>query len=367
MIRALALALAVLIAGPANAQDAAAAAEAARDRLAEAGRQLQAAGGARDRISALTATVQAYEDGLVAMREGLRRAALREETLTRKLDSQSEEVAQLLGVLQTMGRAPAPLLLLHPSGPLGTARGGMILSDVTPALQAKAEGLRGELEEVSRLRALQDGAAETLREGLDGAQAARAALADAVDTRSDLPRRFTEDPVQAALLIASAETLDGFAKMLGDVETGGDLPPPDTLKGELSPPVTGQLARAFNAPGPSGARRPGVTLATRPRALVTLPAPATLRFSGPLLDYGTVAIIEPAADVLIVMAGLAEVFGEVGQVLPAGSPLGLMGGTPPDADGILNDGEGARLSESLYIEVREHGDPVDPATWFVLE
>ncbi|MEZ5674302.1 MAG: hypothetical protein R3D81_03325 [Thalassovita sp.] len=40
----------------------------------------------------------------------------------------------------------------------------------------------------------------------------------------------------------------------------------------------------------AGIARPGVVLATRPRALVTTPTAATIRYLGPLLDYGNVMI-----------------------------------------------------------------------------
>ena len=76
----------------------------------------------------------------------------------------------------------------------------------------------------------------------------------------------------------------------------------------------------------AGVRRPGLTLATRPRALVTAPWPATIRYRGPLLDYGNVMILEPGGGYLLVLAGLDTVYGEVGEVVAAGAPLGLMGG-----------------------------------------
>lgn len=361
--------VALVLAAPPALADAGAIAsiDAARARLETAHERLAQAGDARDRVSALTETVHAYEDGLVAMREGLRRVSAREATLTRQLDAKSGEISAFLGTLQTMGRAPAPLLLLHPSGPLGTARGGMILSEVTPALNAQALALEADLSEVARLRALQSDAARTLQQGLEGASTARTALSDAVSERRDLPVRYADDPVQTALLVASSDTLAGLAQALGSLPEGTALPAPDSLRGELPPPVTGPLLRRFGQSDAADVTRPGVVIATRPRALVTVPMAATLRFRGPLLDYGTVAIIEPAADVLIVMAGLAEVFGTPGEVLPAGSPLGLMGGTPAGADAILTAEGGAALSESLYIEVRESGTPVDPADWFVLE
>ena len=187
-----------------SAQDSpAAAAQSAASALGIASALLDTAGTKRDRVAALTATVQAYEAGLVAMRDGLRRAAIREQTIATALDAKSAEVGQLLGVLQAMGRAPAPLLMLHPTGPIGTARGGMIGAGVTPALQSQVEELKLQLEELAALSTLQASAVDTLAEGLAGAQEARARLSAAISDRTDLPQRFTEDPVQTALMLAA--------------------------------------------------------------------------------------------------------------------------------------------------------------------
>ena len=350
----------------------AAAAQAASDRLAAAAVLLDQAGGASDQIAALTEVVRAYEDGLGAMRDGLRRVAIRQTATQAELKARSAEVSQLLGVLMTMGNTPTPLLLLHPSGPLGTARSGMIVSDVTPALQARVDDLRADLAEVAELQAVQDSAAATLQDGLDGVQAARAALAQAVSDRTDLPRRFTEDVVGTALLIASTETLDAFASGLAetvDADTGTQ-PDATAMRGTLPLPVLGQILRRAGEADAAGIIRPGWVIATRPGALVTAPAAATIRYRGPLLDYGVVIILEPAKDVLVVIAGLADAFGDAGQVVPAGAPIGLMGGDMPAVDALLTEtatGGGRQRSETLYLEVRDGQGPVDPATWFAVE
>ena len=100
---------------------------------------------------------------------------------------------------------------------------------------------------------------------------------------------------------------------------------------------------------------------------MTAPWPATIRYIGPLLDYGNVIILEPDAGTLMVLAGLEEVYGELGQVLPAGTPLGLMGGVEPDKDRFLlnaMNGSGSEQTETLYMELRLGTEPVDPAEWF---
>lgn len=346
------------------------AAEAAKAKLEAASTQLAQAQSARNRVAALTQTVRAYEDGLIAVRDGLRTAAIRQRSVEEALDAKSVEVSRLLGVLQSMGRAPSPLLLLHPSGPLGTARSGMIAADVTPALQRDVETLRLQMSEVDVLKTLQESAAETLRHGLKGAQDARTALSAAISNRTDLPRRFDDDPTQIAVLIASAETLDAFATGLTQTLSADATPLPSIAKGNLPLPVQGQLIRRFGAQDAAGVTRPGVIIAARDSALVTTPVPVTVLFTGLLLDYGNVAILEPQQDVLFVIAGLDVAYGTPGEVLSAGAPVGLMGRDSPTGDVNLTESalfEGGRATQTLYLEVREGQSPVDPATWFALE
>jgi len=370
MIRT-ALALCLALAGPAAAQDEPAeAAAAAAARLEEAARLLDRAESGRDRVDALTETVRAYEDGLSALRDGLRQAAIRTRAIELDLEARRGEVSRLLGVLTTLSSAPAPLLLLHPTGPTGTARSGMILSDVTPALHAEAEALRAQLEELALLRVLQEDATRTLAGGLDGAQQARAALSEAIAERTDLPRRFDEDQVGMATLLAATDTLASFAEGL-PVTIGPEGPaaaPPVPEPGTLPLPVEGTLLRDYDQPDAAGIRRPGWILATRPGALVTAPAAATIRYAGPLLDYGQVSILEPAPDLLIVLAGLAVVYGKPGEVIPAGTPVGLMGGAEQaDVQLILTETAGTlpdTRSETLYVEVRDGQSTVDPGAWF---
>jgi septal ring factor EnvC (AmiA/AmiB activator) len=364
------LALALAFGPPARAADPAApGAEAAAAELRGAIQALNAAEGSRERVAALTRTIQAYENGLGVLRDTLRRAKAREAEIEASFDTRRDRIGQLLGVMAMMERDPAPLLLLHPDGPLGTARSGMILASVTPALQAEAEMLRGQLEELKRLRALQSDVTATLQRGLDAAQAARAALSQAIQDRTDLPRRFLEDPEELKALVASADSLDTLAAGLSAMETDIGAPMGDFegARGMLPLPVHGALLRRAGEADAAGIRRPGILIATRPGALVTAPWSATIRYRGPLLDYGNVMIVEPASGYLLVLAGLGTVFGETGDVLEAGAPLGLMGGGVPggaDAAGPVEEGGGAERTETLYMELRQGKEPVDPAPWF---
>lgn len=368
--RAAALAL-LLMAAPAGADTVAEQAAAASAALAEAVTALEAATKSRDRVAALTQTIRAYEEGLAVLREALRQAELREATLVLSFNAQRDRIGQLLGVLARMEADPGPLLLLHPEGPLGTARSGMILADVTPALQAEADALKEELRELAELRALQAAAGETLTAGLTAAQDARSALSKAISDRTDLPRRFTEDPDTLRQLLESADTLGAFAAGLSLSEAEGA--PGQSFadaKGNLPLPVMGSLLRAPDEADAAGVRRPGMALSTRSNALVTAPWPATIRYLGPLLDYGNVIVLEPGDGYLLVLAGLGTVYGEVGEVIAAGAPLGLMAGATTAAGETAEfmadagDATGARETETLYLELRQGAEPVNPMEWF---
>lgn len=346
-------------------------ARAAGELLVAASVQLDNADSARDRVRALTQTVQAYEAGLSAMRSGLRQASIREAQLRAQLEARDEEISQLLAVLQTLTPGQTPTAFLHPDGPAGTARAGMLLAEVTPALNQRADSLRRDLSDVEGLRLLQEQAAARLQLGLGEVQSARAALNQAMANRTDLPQRFTQDPVRTAILIESSETLDAFSSGLAEITTddeGWNAPDIEDQIGRLPFPARGLILRRAGEADAAGVTRPGLLLATRPGALVTSPTAATLRYVGPLLDFGSVTILEPRPGTLIVLAGMGVSYGEAGQIIASGTPLGLMSGLPAQSDGdalsTRGEGGGAARTETLYIEVRQDNTPLDPQTWF---
>ena len=373
MSRLIAVALAALLALPAGAEtDAVVAARTAAERLEAAATALAEADGARDRVEALTETVGAYEDGLLALREGLRQAALRERAILSEFQVEEDRLRRLLGVLQSIQSAPGPLLLLHPDGPRGTARAGMIVADVTPAIAREAQALRGRLDELAALRAVQQAAEAQLASGLSGVQAARAALSQAIADRRDLPAPFAMDPEAMRALLRDAVSMDELAALLAAQPSVAptDMADFEATKGRLPLPVRGTLLRRFGEADAAGIARPGLVLASRPRALVSAPWPASVRYAGPLLDYGNVIILEPETDYLFIVAGLGDLLVRAGQLVPEAAALGLMPGQDAaSGDLIVPDGPtgGGLLSETFYLEVRSNGQAVDPEEWFALE
>ena len=64
----------------------------------------------------MTETILAFESGLTATRDGLRRAAVREEQLSRKLEARDSETAAFIGVLQSFGAGPSPTIFYIQGG-----------------------------------------------------------------------------------------------------------------------------------------------------------------------------------------------------------------------------------------------------------
>lgn len=365
-MRATVLACLMLFVPAAGAQTSADQAEQARQQVEQAMLDLDAAGGARDRVAALTQVIRALEDGVAVLRQSLRDAQLREAQITASLDARKEELQTLLTALQAMARLDGSKALAHPDGPVALARAGVLLADASPAMAGRAQNLQSALQEARIISLLQAQGQKTLEAGLDAARQARTELNTAIADRTPLPRRFSTDPARLAALIASAETLASFAQGLDSVsdKAPAATPLPPVQKGALPLPARGRVLRKMNEADAAGVRRPGVVLAADNGALVTTPAAATLRYAGPLLDYGTVAILEPARHVLFVFAGLTEVFGNLGEVVPAGTPIGFLGQLPDETSSQSGESSGRFLPQTLYIEVREREIPVDPLTWF---
>lgn len=342
----------------------------AQQSLDNAWDKLERSKSAKDRISALTDAILSFEESLSLARDSLRQISVLEARAQQKLSVEEEAYAELIGVLLSIDKSPIQAELLHPDGPMATAWGGMLIADLLLALEEKVQSLRSDLEAARYLSELQYQFTLDLQAGLVALQETRAALGRAIADRDDLPKRFVENPAQTAILLAAADTLDIFAdglSLIAKNEAEGSLPDITTRKGTLPMPVQGKVIRYFNEADAAGIKRPGIVVATSDNALVRTPTAATIRYRGPLLDYGLVSILEPQQDILYIFAGLSTVYGDIGEVLPAGSPVGLMGTSEifdeKNLIETLNESGGLR-GETIYIEVRVNKAPENPLTWF---
>jgi septal ring factor EnvC (AmiA/AmiB activator) len=298
--------------------------------------------------------------------------AARESWLGGEMRENRARLEKLVVALQSLARAPRSALLLYPGGPVAVARGAGLMASVSPHLDARIADLRARIEALERLRTGQEVARVEARGALAALQELRADTADALRRRdrASMPQRY-ELVEQAAAAAGQARDLDGLAVALRDAaRQGRDAVVTFTeARGLMAPPVQGVVTAGFGDPDPWGRPGAGVTLSAPAYAQVSAPWDGTIRFAGPLIDYGQVVVIEPEAGTLIVLAGLADIDRVVGETVLAGERLGDLGGPLPDSEEFLLEATTDRDqigAEKLYIEIRRGGEPVDPALWFNL-
>ena len=325
---------------------------------------------AKKRIKSLSQAIQSYEETLAILRISVRDLTLQQSQVQSVLDQNENEIMQLLGVLATVQKAPIAGQMLHPNGPLATARSGMIISDIVPILQENVDQLRDQVMDLQQLSETQHRANNSLQTGLMELQNAHSNLGRAIVNREELPKRFIADPEKMEILVKASKDLETFAASVQSIalnEPSVSLPSVRDRKGNLNLPVRGKILRKFNEADAAGIKRSGIILATDPKAIVISPTAATIRYLGPLLDYGNVAILEPQNGLLFVFAGMDTLYGEIGQVIPALSPIGLMPSQSNEVDKIFKTKANiysGKLSETLYVEVRSGSETENPLDWF---
>lgn len=343
----------------------------------------------RERLIQAAALAQARERDLNQVEQRLAMFETQEASARKALDGQQTKLAQLLAVLQRMGREPPPALVVRPDNATAAARSAMLLSSVVPAVQKQASQLAKNLGELRLLR--QRTAAERLKVAAASGslEKDRAALTHLLDQRRLLTEQAsqnlqsTKDHIlelgeQARDLRALITSLreDGARPGIrkpGNVVTNqiasagsARTVPLDALRGRLKLPANGRLAAGFGSNDGAGGQLAGIYLDTLPGSGVTSPCDGKIMFAGPFRGYGQMLIISANGGYHVLLAGLTNIDGVVGQVVLAGEPLGRMGrdrtSEQPGAQrGIATD---APQGKRLYVEFRRNDVPVDPVPWF---
>lgn len=338
---------------------------AATARVSVAGETLAAAEAAPGQLAPLARAVAAYGAALDGLRAEVQAAGADATAVAVALEARRLQTARLLAAMQTISATPGQVL--HPQGPAAAAQAAAMMRRLTPAMRAQATELSRQLAMMQAAREVQASGKEALSAGLVKLAAAQAALETAMEASAPPAE---PDPALAALARESL-SLTQLSEALADQPVGAALPSV-AASGEAAAegmawPAAGQVIRRYDEPDGAGVRRPGIVLGASPRALVTSPGDALVRYAGPFLEYGYVVMLEPAADTMVVLAGLARLQVASGAVVRRGDLLGLMGGRPPDVEEYVmqpDAADGSGALETLYIEVRRGDGPVDPEPLF---
>ncbi len=350
----------------------------------------------RARLSAAlidtTAKVQEAEGQIVAANDRLAALNANADALSRSMENRRSVIADVLAVLQRMGRDPPPAILVRPHDMAEAIRAAMLLSSTVSELKSETEALRQDLDQLADLRAAiakqRDDVArrsadlaldksrlttliEARQQSLSAAQQALTAererdaqLADQAANLKDLIARL-ESEIGAARSADQAMAADVAAKAAA--AHGADLArlkPAIAFadaKGLVSLPVAGAILKGFGSVDAFGGAEKGVSIATPAAATVSSPVDGSVVFSGPYRTYGQLLIVDAGGGYYIVLAGMDRINVAVGQFVLAGEPVAVMG------DGSARTAAAAAIGATqpvLYIELRKDGAAIDPGPWW---
>lgn len=326
----------------------------------------------------------------------------REKTITQSLDGRRAVIAEILIVLQRMGRRPPPALLTRPQDILESLRAALALESILPPMRAEARALQNDLTELLRLRESMQNENEKLidektllksqsiqlikiiasrQENLLSAQtqlkseAERAqALAQRATSLKDLISRMENESDAGRRAAIAARQSDAAQARLNedqrrmaheapfqDLSRLAPVIPFSELKARLSLPAAGMIAKRYGSPDGNGGKEKGVSIATRANGIVTAPCDGWIAFSGPYRSYGQLLIINAGDGYYVVLAGMSRSNVNVGQFVLAGEPVASMGDGTAQTAATIAIGASTPI---LYVEFRKDGASIDPGPWW---
>jgi septal ring factor EnvC (AmiA/AmiB activator) len=352
----------------------------------------------RDLIAAAD-KVRALEERASDAETQLASEVAQEQALKTSLEGRRVLIGHVLAALQRIGGKPPPAVIVSAQDILVAVRASMSLGAVLPQLRDEARTLAGDLAELVRVRqqitAERDGLNSDLAELRDG----RARLSGLIEARqSSLATNelaLGEAAKHAAALGQRAKDLRDFlASLDNDIAqsekraaedrkaaealaistqnsfTAASLKEPARLspkisfaeaRGLLPLPVAGSILRDYGEPDEVTGQARGVSITTRPGAVVSSPSEGIVAHAGPFRGYGQLLIINAGNGYHIVLAGLGHIDVATGQPVLAGEPIGEMG------DGNLLTTEVAKATSAgpvLYVEFRKDGSAINPGPWW---
>tara|TARA_B110000971_G_scaffold220134_1_gene262895 strand:+ start:366 stop:1541 length:1176 start_codon:yes stop_codon:yes gene_type:complete len=318
----------------------------------------------RKRIIALAKDLQNIDAERDRLETRLSELAVTENQLDEDLQRDRAALSKLLAGLQAMQQQPAPAFAVHAEDALDAVQGALVMSAIVPGMQARAGQLRDQLTELSAIRRRMDKQSKALIVAEQDAATARRDMnaATAQKARAEIKvRKEARLEAQAiAKLVREARDLRDLTQRLQKRQKSKPVARSGTFgraRGLLPLPVAGQVTRGFGEKNENGVSQQGVSISARAGAQITAPYDAQVLYSGPFRQYGGIVILGVAGGYQMILAGLEEVQGFVGQEILAGEPIGTL----LDENQQLGSGSSGR--SQLYMELRYKGEPIDPTPW----
>ncbi len=316
-----------------------------------------------------------------------------------RLDGSNAEIANVLAALERITLNPPPALIVDPDDALGSARSAILISAIVPQLRAKADAVTADLKALTEIKAQALAEEATLKANYSVLEEERlriailiAARKQGIDMRSE---ELASEEAEAVALAARATTLQELignlserassvsaAEDASNAAIDPDAPvmtaeqiqvalansartepaiPFGAARGYLTMPTNGVNVVDFGAGDGFGGISQGISVVTRAEAQVVAPADGWVLYKGPYLNYGQIVILNTGQNYTVLLAGLETVSVDIGQFVQMGMPLGTMGSRTIGRSVTTNAGA---TQPTLYIELRQNNEPVDPTGWW---
>ncbi len=327
----------------------------------------------RDKLLDIAGSIQENESNLQAIESRMDQMEADEKALKTKLEKDRLSISRLVLALERIARVPPEALIVKPGAPLQTAQSAMLLADIIPMINKKTQSLNADLTKLADISAkLSADKAEALarKETLTKEQEELAGLIkDRESIFIKTQKDYEQNKAQIRKISAQAENLKDLVKKLEEnnrrmaeenrkaATAKKQKPPasddsdlPSMASGDSHLPVSGVIRTAYNQPDSFGAPSKGLRIEGRGQGLVVSPLAGKVRFTGDFKNYGNMVIIEHKGGYHSLIAGLEKIDTLVGQTVGAGEPIGKLGKASRGANPVL------------YYELRQNGQPVNPAT-----
>jgi murein hydrolase activator len=293
--------------------------------------------------------------------------AERQETL----NARKRQMGESISAMVQLQRVPPQALVARPGSVKETIRAGQLLAVLSEQLQNDAKELEGivlelqaaQTEVTSKKTAIEEeqSALDSRKRELESRMKDRATLQTKLladrDSEKKKLAKLANDAKNLQELIAKLDRAEqSKAKVQRynaaeiarlDKQGGAAL---RGAKKQLHLPVSGKVVSRFGQRTADGSDSRGIRIRARSGAAVTAPFKGSVVFTGPFLDYGKMVIIRHPGGYHTLLAGISQIRCAPGQMVVEGEPIGTMGSRAP--------------GNELYVELRNHSTPVNPAEWF---
>lgn len=331
----------------------------------------------------IAARIKKNEASLSELERRMAKSREEQDEIEARLRKDKGSIGTLVLALERLDRTPPEAILARPGAPLETAQSAMLLQSILPGIYGRAESLKKDLSrldhlltqmekdkvsirdtakeletrqvEIAGLLKKRKGLYEQTRSGIREQETALREISARAENLKDLVTRIERREQEARTREAAASTANRTLSPdePETVRSAAARPTPIPRAGAAQLPVSGLIRTGYKQLDDIGAESQGLTIESRPNALVVAPMGGVVRYAGVFKNYGQIIIVEHQKEYHSLIAGLARIDTVVGQSVAAGEPVGALARS--------SSGGG---SPTLYYELRLKGEPVNPARKF---